>query len=382
MDSDQHIPVHINHCNEGSGDTEVLVTEKSLADENVRLKPLGDHLASDINLPPVVAREVRISRVRLTDFVTEWEIDSPREVCEKVFAFVGVSRSQPSLPSGTALMSVEGMNVEQLAEVLVELIVDERHGVCDVAGAMEKCIQLITDVAEIGDAPCSVALGAIDSILDTISYWDNMTDSFLMQTCLSALIVFADRQSSCRKLITNSFDKIDAMLLRVGSPVFLFVAIKLCHSVMSAINKLPLDGESIVVNWVMRSINTGWTPLVTAACQLLVELSSANRPLLFKGFSRRELELPMIQLLKNSNDISIVLVALRTLALSAANFNERPFWFFDSWSLPLLSSIENVRELRSVDFMYTLLETEKKFGTPHDLVILSYGLTILTYLEE
>ncbi|CAE7457799.1 unnamed protein product, partial [Symbiodinium microadriaticum] len=100
------------------------------------------------------------------------------------------------------------------------------------------------------------------------------------------------------------------------------------------------------------------------------------------GFSRRELELPMIQLIKDSSDISIVLLALRTLALSAANFNERPFWIFESWSLPLLSSIENTRELSSVDFMYTLLETKKKFCSPHDLVILSYGLTIMTYLDE
>ena len=325
--------------------------------------------------------EVRISQEKLTDFVTEWELDSTREVCEKIITFVGVSRSQPHLESGEAILSVEGMNVEQLAEVLVELIVDERHGIAEVPGALEKCIQLLTDVADIGAAPAAVALGALDSILDTMSSWENMTDSFLMQTCLSALIVLAQRQSSCRKVILNSLDKVDAVLLRVGSPVFLFAAMKLCQSVMSVMNRLSVDGEALVVNWVMRCIRTEWTPLLTCACQFLLALSSVNRPLLFKGFSRRELEEPLIRIVRESGDISTVLMALRTLAVLAANFNERPFWFYESWALPFLSS-EKERQLSSVTFMYTLLETKKKFDSPLDLVILSYGLTILTFLEE
>ena len=322
-----------------------------------------------------------VTQERLSAFTTEWEVDSTEEVCRKICALVGVSRSQAQSQMGDAVLSESGVGAEELAEVLVELIVDERHGISEVPGALEKCVQLLTDAAETGAAPAAIALGALDSILDIMSSWVNMTDSFLMQTCLSALIVLAQRQSSCRKVILNSLDKVDTVMVRVGSPVFLYAALKLCRVVVSGMNKLSLDGEALVMSWVMRCFHTAWTPLVMYACQLILDLASVNRPLLFKVCSRRELEDPLIRIVRDSHDISTVLTSLRTLAALAANFNDRPFWYYDSWTLPLLSPVK-AREFSSVSFMHTLLDAKKTFSDPLDLMILSYGLTTLTFLRE
>mmetsp|Transcript_22438 Transcript_22438/g.32725 ORF Transcript_22438/g.32725 Transcript_22438/m.32725 type:complete len:1238 (+) Transcript_22438:101-3814(+) len=322
--------------------------------------------------------DICISDEHLSDFISEWEINSTFEVCQKVVAMVGVSRTQSHRVKGRGVEAVPGMDVEQLAEVLVELLTDERHDIHEVPGVREKCIQLLTDIASSSDKAKAVAVNSLDTILDIMGSWENWNDVHLMQSCFCAVTVLASLPE-CRRTILALLDKIEAVVLRAGSPLFIYAAIKLCKKLAPSINKISFDGETVVVAWVMRCVRSQCEPLVLVACDLLAEISLVHRPLIFKGFSRRELEVPIINLLKTSTDISTVLISLRTLALSAGNFNEKPFWYYDSW-VHTWQSVD--RELTSVDFMHLLVAVERKFQVPYSLVVLSYCLTILASLQE
>lgn len=320
-----------------------------------------------------------IDTADVVDFLVDWEVESTACVCYKVMKLLGVSRNHP-----LGLVSLEGMDLVGLAEVLIELLSDDRHGMSEEEGMQEKCIQLLTDILPLSDSIGTLAAEQVEVIMEILCDWSNFTDTFLVQSCLSALIAMAHFSHDTRRHIVENLDKIQVLFLHVNNPIFLLAVLELCCAIMPSFKKTHHQQEMLMFNWIMQCLSFRTKPMIMRCCQLIHLISLENRPFIGKVCSRYAIEKAIIHVVSTSDDKELVVAALRTLTILANNFNKNPFWVHNRWlSLPshCTEVLSKHRELSSPDFMTSLLHLQYKFEEPFNLIILAYSLEIISTIR-
>eukprot|EP00603_Paraphysomonas_imperforata_P015397 CAMPEP_0114478772 /NCGR_PEP_ID=MMETSP0104-20121206/16173_1 /TAXON_ID=37642 ORGANISM="Paraphysomonas imperforata, Strain PA2" /NCGR_SAMPLE_ID=MMETSP0104 /ASSEMBLY_ACC=CAM_ASM_000202 /LENGTH=1399 /DNA_ID=CAMNT_0001654005 /DNA_START=55 /DNA_END=4255 /DNA_ORIENTATION=- len=320
----------------------------------------------------------KIETEDLEDFLLDWEVDSTAAVCFKVMKLVGISRNHPQ-----GLASLQSLDLAALSEVLVELLLDDRHGLHDEDGMQEKCIQLLTDLMMSSDTVGAMVAEHVDTIIEIFSDWSNFEDIFLIQSCMSALIGMAKFGNAGRRILDN-FDKIQVMSEHLHNPIFLLSILELCGAILPSFKKANYSQEVIMFNWLMQCLSYKTKPMIIRACQLIYHISEVNGQFISKACSRFEVEDYFLNILDVSEDKELLLASLRTLTVLANRFNNKPYWVRNRW-LSLSTFIARKRSghrvLCSLDFMSTLLNLQFKFEEPFNLIILAFSLDIISTIR-
>ena len=314
----------------------------------------------------------------VVDFLLDWEVESTTVVCFKVMKLAGISRNHPE-----GLSSLASLDFVALAEVLIELLLDDRHGLSDEEGMQEKVIQLLTDLMAKNDTIGAMVAEHVDTVLEILADWNNFSDFFLIQTCMSALIEMAKFSTASRKIL-NSLDKIQVVSLHVDGPIFLLSVLELCSAIMPTFKKANYGQEVLMFNWLMQCFAYESKSMLIRACQLIFQISQVNPPFISKTCSRFEVEDIFLHILETSDDKVLLLASLRTMTILARNFNKTPYWVRNKWlSLPLFCSRmwSGQRELSSPDLMTKLLHLQYKFEEPFNLIILACSLDIISAIS-
>lgn len=313
------------------------------------------------------------------NFISDWEVESTASVCYKIMKLVGISRCDPS-----GLASLESLDLVALAEILIELLTDDRHGLCEVAGMQEKCIQLLTDIMQLKETVCSLVCEHTDFFLEMLADWTNFSDTFLIHSCVNALIVMGSIDSGTRRRIIENFDKFQAILLHIHQPIFLLAVLELCWVIMPSFKKLNYNQEVILFNWMLKCMSFRTRSMIVRVSQLIYKLSDVNHHLISKTCSRSEVETYFIDIVKSYDDKEVILLAMRTLTVLTKNFNKDPCWVFNWWlSLPIHISCDSCQQrvILSPNFISDLLQLQCKFEEPCNMIVLAYSLDILSTIR-
>jgi hypothetical protein len=375
----------------------------------------------------------------LEHFVNEWETNSHLEVYHKIVIIVGIFRTsescsdpRPMTPRPMTPMTMgvgdRGMGQTdaaadhlrgtspspgetpshyflQVSEILIELLTDERHQVHEFNGMQEKCLQLLFDVISRDRSCIPVAAHAMDLILELLSSVQISSNPFLIYTCLSILSLIASHHSQSDKLLLNSIDKFDQIIHRCGSLSLLIAIMNLYQQIQHLFPKFSTDHERIFIRWVVTCIQSKVISIRCYGYQYLSSLSqlSSNRQLIFRGFSRVEVEHPLIREILEAKvvgtgtgsggtgsggsggriELYSLLLSLKALSCLAMNYNDTPQWYLDSWILPSwTANRKENRQLMSVGILHEFYQLLMKFKSPENKLILGYLLLIFTSLVE
>lgn len=305
-------------------------------------------------------------------FLEVWECSSNLEVHHKILILVGILRS-----STQVLPPMESSQLTQFAEVLLELLTDDRHGIQDHLGMQEKCIQLLIDICNLDKSCLSLASQAIDLIFEILSSISLTINPFLIYTCLSYLFVVSELPA-CGKLIIQNISKLENIIRRCGSLTLLIAVMNLYHRINHLFSKFSTDDEKIVVRWIVFCVTSKLEILRCYGCQYICSLSQQNRQFIFRGLSRSEIEIPLINEVNHSKDVYSVLLSLKTLSILALNFNETPTWYLDFWLLPWHYNRKEYRKFISLSTLQQFFLILKRFSPPENQLILGYLLLIFT----
>ena len=370
---------------------EIRESESSLSDDEVMVRLRCSISTLDIAAGPINdshlsksdctrALHGKIDSEELVDFLHDWEVESTSSVCVKIMKLVGISRNHP-----LGLASIASLDLVGLSEVLIELLVDDRHGLNEEEGMQEKCMQLLTDLIPANEAIGEVVGEHVDMFIEVLSDWNNFGDKFLIQTCISLLITMAETNNTVRRRIYDDLDKFKDVLMHAHNPIILLAVLELCLTIMPCFKKSSFCQEMLFLDWIMTCLSFRTKPMLTRACQLIYQASMVNRHLISKACSRHEVENIFIDLIHTSRDKETVLLALRTLAILAECFNMNPVWVLCRW-LPLPAHCKHVssgrRVLSSVDFISDLLQLQCQFEEPFNLVVLAYSLEIVSTIRR
>jgi hypothetical protein len=315
------------------------------------------------------------------DFCHEWQTDSTYSVCRKVVNLVAISRCN-STSNGIEKLN-EIMDFAKLCEIIVELLLDERHGVNAVPYIEEKCIQLLIDIATFSKTHIEFLVSAtVDYMIDKLSSWETWSDFEFSQTLLSYFIVLsATGIRSVQKAYFNNMFKLDNMLMKMSHPMLLQCLLILGNQCVALSTKISQDFEPILAGWVIRCLQSKCDAMISNACRLIANIVEINPVVAHRAFSRVEFEKVLTDIMYHPESYPIVVVSvLRAFALLATVYNRSPFWIYDNWTFHW--SCSRYRIITQVDFIRSLIKIQRNIGEPYKFVVLAYCLRIMSSAVE
>lgn len=280
------------------------------------------------NIPKDIVEELTEQRNRLERFVETWDerVNAELHRCLSTF-FIQYH------VFGVA--SIEGMAAPAaLAEIFVEVMTDDRHGINEDPRMLRKVIEALTMIVKHDHTALDSKTTICDQIVDMYTDDKLRNDLDFLHSSLQFMIAAAKHDDQTKRNLCSTAVKVNAVAQHFSHVErILGVMLQYFVEAIPFAHKMDFSTELLFVSWMMRALMSENREISMEACAGLATLANTHGYLVNKAFSRPEIEEQLLRLLiEHSESATRTKTVLQALHGVLRCFNVRISFISEWWS--------------------------------------------------
>lgn len=308
-----------------------------------RITLQSSRMTGDISINQRIAEDSKLIVTRIFGFIEEslktllddWTIIPTETLCRKISFLSIIVRSKSGL---SFIDSVIFHN--DLVEMLIENITNEKLGLSDYPGMHTKFLEMITSIATVqrdchvipSQSAITICAYAIKSITEVEEA--PIENVPFLYACLSALITFSKIDKQVRRLVVKDYYTIVTIFLRVDEVASLRPLLLLTFRIIDNLVKIDSDGDEMFAYLIVKSLRVGFIDVRMQAYRLISSIGNDCPGLIYRTLMRREVEDILYNDFVNIDltNIENTTATLKAIIACVQDINPKPFWFYSNWT--------------------------------------------------
>jgi hypothetical protein len=308
-----------------------------------RITLRSSRMTGDISINQRVAEDSKLIVTRIFGLIEEtlktllddWTIIPTETLCRKISFLSIIVRSKSGL---SFIDSVIFHN--DLVEMLIENITNEKLGLSDYPGMHTKFLEMITSIATVqrdrdvipSPSAITICTYAIKSITEVEEA--PVENVPFLYACLAALITFTKMDKQVRRLVVREYYTIVSIFLRIDEVASLRPLLLLTFRIIDNLVKIDSDGDEMFAYLIIKSLRVGFIDIRMQSYRLISSISEDCPGLIYRTLMRREVEDILYNDLVNIDltNIENTTATLKAIIACVQDINPKPFWIYTNWT--------------------------------------------------